>query len=251
LHHFRHPLFHRFGPGYRLIAVDRPGSGYSVRANGRSGSLIEQAQFVRRFIETIGLDRPLVVGHSLGAAVALATAIEHPGSISGIALIAPPTRMEPEIRREFAGLAIRSPMRRWAIANTIAIPASLKYAPQTLAFVFGPQTAGKDYIIEGGGYAGLRPSHFYATSTDFVALEDVLGRLEERYGEIDMPAGMIFGTEDRVLDYRIHGLPMSARIAGLDFELLDGMGHMLQFVAPDRTLAFIERVAARAFADRH
>ena len=27
LHHFRHPLFHRFGHGYRLIAVDRPGSG--------------------------------------------------------------------------------------------------------------------------------------------------------------------------------------------------------------------------------
>ena len=34
LHHFRHTLFDRFGPGYRLIALDRPGSGYSVRASG-------------------------------------------------------------------------------------------------------------------------------------------------------------------------------------------------------------------------
>src|SRR5439155_4541110 len=31
LHHFRHTLFGRFGPGYRLIALDRPGSGYSGR----------------------------------------------------------------------------------------------------------------------------------------------------------------------------------------------------------------------------
>ncbi|TGR73856.1 alpha/beta hydrolase, partial [Mesorhizobium sp. M2D.F.Ca.ET.223.01.1.1] len=33
LHHFRHTLFGRFGAGYRLIALDRPGSGYSVRAS--------------------------------------------------------------------------------------------------------------------------------------------------------------------------------------------------------------------------
>ncbi len=65
LHHFRHTLFDRFPPGYRLVAIDRPGSGYSVRAADASGSLSEQAQAIARFIERIGLDRPLVVGHSL------------------------------------------------------------------------------------------------------------------------------------------------------------------------------------------
>ena len=41
---------------------------------------------------------------------------------------------------------------------------------------------------------------------------------------------------------------MKDRIAGLDLELLDGIGHMPQFVAADRVVAFIRRMAAKAFA---
>ena len=90
---FRHPLFDRLG-GYRLIALDRPGSGYSVRARGASARLTEQARVIRRFIETLGLEKPLLVGHSLGGMVALATALDHPRAISGIALLAPLTRYQ-------------------------------------------------------------------------------------------------------------------------------------------------------------
>lgn len=91
LHHFRHTVFGRFGPGYRLIALDRPGSGYSTRASGATGRLPEQAEIIRRFIESLGLERPLVVGHSLGGAITLTLAVEHPNAISGIALLAPLT----------------------------------------------------------------------------------------------------------------------------------------------------------------
>src|SRR5690606_18301123 len=34
LHHMRRPLMEEFGDGYRLIALDRPGSGYSTRPAG-------------------------------------------------------------------------------------------------------------------------------------------------------------------------------------------------------------------------
>jgi pimeloyl-ACP methyl ester carboxylesterase len=43
-------------------------------------------------------------------------------------------------------------------------------------------------------------------------------------------------------------LPLVGRIKGLDLELVDGIGHMLQFVEPDRVEAFIRRAAARAFS---
>ncbi|WP_244735155.1 alpha/beta fold hydrolase [Mesorhizobium sp. 113-3-9] len=62
-----------------------------------------------------------------------------------------------------------------------------------------------------------------------------------------MPAGMLFGTADRVIDIRIHGEPMRDRIEGLDFEPVDGVGHMPQFVEPERVTGFIERIGARAF----
>lgn len=247
LHHFRHTLFGRFGAGYRLIALDRPGSGYSVRAGGASGRLPEQAEVVRRFIEELGLERPLIVGHSLGGAIALALAIDHPTAISGIALIAPLTHLEARVRQKFDLLYVPSRLKRWILAHTLAIPYSLKYAEPTMKFIFAPQAVPGDYMIAGGGWLGLRPAHFQATSTDIVAVEEDLGRLEQRYGEILMPAGILFGADDRVIGIAAHGEPMPGRIRELDFERVQGLGHMPQFVEPERVVAFIERIAARAF----
>jgi hypothetical protein len=41
---------------------------------------------------------------------------------------------------------------------------------------------------------------------------------------------------------------MRGRIRELDFERVEGLGHMPQFAEPERVVAFIGRVAARAFA---
>ncbi|RWM72047.1 MAG: alpha/beta hydrolase [Mesorhizobium sp.] len=248
LHHFRHTLFTSFGHGYRLIALDRPGSGNSVRAKGATGRLPEQAEIVRRVIERLGLEKPLVVGHSLGGAIALTLAVGHPETISGIALLAPLTHMEPTVRETFGSLYIKSPLLRRIMAHTVAIPAGLKYAERTLAFVFAPHATPADYMVEGGGWSGLRPSHFYATSTDIVAIEHDLDRIEQRYGEITMPTGILFGASDRVLSIHIHGQPMAEKIRDLDFECVEGLGHMPQFIEPERVTAFIRRIAERAFA---
>ena len=250
LHHFRHTLFGRFGPGYRLIALDRPGSGYSVRAGGATGRLPEQAEIVRRFIDRLGLEKPLVVGHSLGGAIALTLAVEHPDTISGIALLAPLTHLETRVRQKFDLLYVPSRLLRRIMAYTVAIPLSLKYAESTLKFIFAPQAVPDDYMIGGGGWLGLRPAHFHATSTDVVAVEQDLGRIEQRYGEIAMPAGILFGTADRVIGTAVHGESMLDRIKGLDFETVDGLGHMPQFIEPERVTAFVRRIAERAFAGR-
>ncbi len=247
LHHFGHPIFPML-PGFRLIALDRPGSGYSVRAAGATARLPEQAAVVAGFIKALGLEKPLLVGHSLGGAVALTVALNHPDAISGVVALAPLTHMEDEIRAEFKSLYITWKPKRWLISQTTAVPASLKFAPQTLDFVFGPQKWPQDYIIEGGGMLGLRPSHIYATSSDIVAIEKDLGEIEKRYGEISMPAGLMFGAADRVLDHERHGLSMRDKVARLDFVLIEGQGHMLQFTAKERVAEMIKRIAARAFA---
>lgn len=248
LYHFAGPLFGEFGPGYRLIALDRPGSGYSRRARGASGGLSEQAQVVRRFIDEMELEKPLVVGHSLGGAVTLALAVEHPDAISGIALLSPLTHMESVLRPEFKALYIPSPPVRWIVSNTVAIPRSFKFAEATLDFIFSPQRMPQDYLVQGGGWIGLRPSHFYASATDFTAIPDDLPGLEARYGEIDMPVGLLFGTADRIIAFADHGAPMPKRIRNLDFEVVEGLGHMPHFVERQRTIAFIRRIAERAFA---
>ncbi|MBX3568374.1 MAG: alpha/beta fold hydrolase [Rhizobiaceae bacterium] len=249
LHHFRHTLFDRLAGDFRLIAVDRPGSGYSTRAAGSSGRLTEQAKILAALIEELGLERPLIVGHSFGGAVALALGLDSPRKVAGLALISPLTHMRDSVPPEFRPLYIRSAWKRRILANTVAIPTALKYAPRTLDFVFGPQAAPKDYVVGGGGLLGLRPSHYEATVMDLVGIEADLGAMQARYAELDMPVGVLFGTADRVLRPEEHGQPLAGTVRDFELELLDGIGHMPQFVAADATEAFIRRMAAKAFFD--
>lgn len=248
LRHFSGTIFSQLDGDFRLIALDRPGSGYSARPSDFTGSLRDQAELVSGFIETLGLQKPLVVGHSLGGAVALTLALEHPEAISGLVLLSPLTHLEDELRPEFRSLYVRSPLLRHLLAQTVWVPTSLKYAPQTLAFVFGPQQPTKDYGTEGGGLAGLRPSHIYATSADLVAIERDLGATEARYEEIALPVGVLVGTADRVIDYRLNGQSLAGRIGNLELELVEGLGHMPQFIEPERVAALIRRTATKAFA---
>lgn len=248
LHHFRHTLFDRLSGDFRVIALDRPGSGYSVRAAGADGRLGEQADVVAGFIDALSLGKPLVVGHSLGGAVALALAIDHPDKVSGLALLSPVTHQADAAPPEFAALSVRSALRRRLLAHTVAVPMALKRASQTLAFVFGPQSPPKDYVVAGGGLLGLRPSHVEATMADFVALEREIGAYEARLGEITVPVGILFGTADKVIRHEDHAMPLVGRIANLDLELLDGIGHMPQFAAPNAVDTFIRRIAGRVFS---
>lgn len=242
---FSQTLFAELSRDFHLVALDRPGSGYSTRAKGGNG-LAEQAATITGFIAALGLERPLVVGHSLGGAVALALALDHRQAISGLVLLAPLSARQDKLRADLKGLLIPSPLKRWIVAQTIGVPMSLKYAQQTLTYIFAPQLPPRDYMTAGGGLLGLRPSHFYATSADITA---ALGEIEaqaRRYEEIAMPTAIMFGAADQVLDHRVHGEPLSTRIEGCRFELAPGAGHMLQYSEPDLVAAMVRETAGRA-----
>ncbi|HEV2507443.1 MAG TPA: alpha/beta hydrolase [Mesorhizobium sp.] len=250
LHHFTHPLFKVFGPGYRLIALDRPGSGYSTRARGSSGRLPEQAEIVRAFMEKLGLEKPVIVGHSLGGSVALAIAVEHPEAISGLVLLAALTHREVELRPEFKALFVSSPLKRFILAHTVSAPAGLKYGMKTMELIFAPHPPPKDYMTENGGYIGLRPSHYYASATDFAVIEMDLPRLSERYNEITVPSGLLFGGVDPIISLDVQGTPVKEKIEGLELEVAENLGHMPQFIGPEQVASFIRRIAGRAFGGR-
>ena len=242
----RRPLMEKFGDDFHLVALDRPGSGYSTRLPEHDGRLSEQASLIADFIDAMGMEKPLLVGHSLGGAIALATALNHPEKVSGLALISPLTRFEENVREEFKPLAIRSPLKRWLISRTIAVPGSIKQAEKTLAFVFGPQQPPEDFAVAGGAFVGLRPSHFYAASTDLTALEYELKHQETRYKELNIPVGILFGSADRVLDPERQGLSRKADISDLQLEIIEGVGHMPQYAVTDQVIRFVRSIASKS-----
>ena len=72
--------------------------------------------------------------------------------------------------------------------------------------------------------------------------------IARRVGEISVPAAVIFGTHDRVLDPLANGTALAGRIEGLSLELIEGTGHMVQFSEPGKVAAMVRSVAQKAFA---
>jgi len=245
MHNFTHSLLGRLTRHHRVVILDRPGSGYSTRAPGASAAIAVQARTIARFAQELGLARPLVVGHSLGGAIALSLALDHPGVVGGLALMAPVTHPQPRVPQPFQRLAVRSPLVRALIAWTLAVPMSIASRKHVLDVLFGSQPAPADFAIRGGALLALRPSSFFGASSDLVAAADDLTAMPARYRELAMPVGILYGTADRILDPAVHGEAFAAKLPGVDFELIEDGSHMILISSADRAAAFIARMAQR------
>jgi pimeloyl-ACP methyl ester carboxylesterase len=226
---------------FRVILVDRPGSGYSTCPADASATLTAQAASLATLFRELDLKHPLLVGHSLGGALSLAIALDHSDCAGGLALIAPVTIWQdpPEV---FKGLMIGSPLLRKIISWTIATPITIRQETKQLQAVFGPEAVVPDFPIRGGGLLGLRPSTFYGASSDIVLVEEVLPSYVARYQSLKIPIAILYGRGDQILDYRKQGEAMKGKLPALELELMDG-GHMLLVTAPDRCVALVRRVA--------
>ncbi|MFK4448420.1 pimeloyl-ACP methyl ester carboxylesterase [Caballeronia udeis] len=241
LRNFAYLHLNELAQTHRVILIDRPGSGHSTRGASSSASIPAQARTVAMFIDAMGLNQPVLVGHSLGGAIALAVGLNHPDSVSRLALIAPLTHLV-EAGHAFGGLLIRSPLVRRIVAVTVAIPFAIKGSRSIMDIVFGPDSVPKDFAMKGGGLLGLRPRSFYAASSDLMAIADELPAMETRYASLRLPVDVLYGREDRILDWRSHGEALKAKLDRTNLRLVDG-GHMLPVTAPAVTMEWLREIA--------
>jgi pimeloyl-ACP methyl ester carboxylesterase len=245
---FTHSLLGRLTRDFRVIILDRPGSGYSLRPDDTLAPLTAQARVISRFCQALGLERPVVVGHSLGGAIALALALDHPDQVGALALIAPVTHQPRRIPPPFDGLAIGSPLLRRLLAWTVATPLAIANRERALTTLFGPQAVPADFATRGGGLLSLRPRAFIGASTELMAAEPDLAGMPARYKSLTIPVGILYGIEDRILDPALHAQEFVAKVPGTDLELIEDGGHMILISSADQVAAFVARIARRAAA---
>ena len=244
LQHFTYAVADLLNEDFRVISIDRPGCGYSRRDKDELAALPEQARMIGEFLDIMGIEKPLIAGHSLGGAITLAIALDRPDKTEAIALIAPATQMQDEVDPIFKGLEIRSPFMRRLIGNTIAVPAAKASAAQVLAHAFRPEQPVEDFMTRAGAALGLRPKSFITGSCDLVTLESAMPKQVVRYEKLKVKGGILYGTEDAVLNPDLHGRSMMRY--GLVYEELEGRGHMLPITAPEDCAKLIRRMAERA-----
>ena len=245
LRHFTFGVVDALAGQYRVIAVDRPGSGYSVRTAGASAALGAQADVLAALIDTLQLLRPVVVGHSMGGAVALALAQRHPERVAGLVLVAPLTHVVLEVPPMFNDIMIARPWMRTLMAWTLAVPLGIAKRDKVLSVLFDPEAVPRDFATRGGGMLAMRPSHFIAACTDLAAIPDDLAEMGQRYAGMRLPVSILYGRGDTILSPRDQGEALAAKLPGARLTLIEG-GHMLPLTQPDRTAQFIREAATGA-----
>ncbi len=242
MRNFGYALHDRLVGRHRVILIDRPGSGYSDQAH--SADVATQAALIAGVMAALGLERPLVVGHSLGGAVALALALGHPDRVGALALVCPLTQSEGERPEAFQTLGIQSPLLRRLVAHTIAVPVGLLGKTRQAELVFAPEPVPEDFGIRGGGDLLSRPGAFVAASADYVAAEAGMEAMMPRYPTLSMPVAILFGRDDAILDPAIQGVRFVAAVPAATLELIDG-GHMIPVTRPNAVADWISAQRAR------
>lgn len=236
-------LIDKLASTYRVVAVDRPGSGYSTMRSGEQPTLREQAALIARFMQTLDLDRPLLVGHSFGGALALALALAHRESVRALVLISGLSQVERVPPAVFKSLEIHSATLRRVIAWTLMAPLGRLAHRATLEQVFTPEPVPENFDVDSGGTLGLRPESFIAASKDMIRVADDLAVMTPLYGSLTLPVSVIFGRQDPILDYRTHGERLAAGMPNATLHLIEG-AHMIPITAADRVADLIRRAAA-------
>lgn len=123
------PQFDYFKSRHRVVSVDLRGHGESDKPESEY-PISQYADDVAWLIGELGLDRPIVAGHSMGGSTCLELAAEHPDSIRAIVMVDPaPLTWSAEFRQALgdviaASLAGNQQPRRDFIANALFLPTS-------------------------------------------------------------------------------------------------------------------------------
>lgn len=241
----------RLAERYRVFAVDRPGFGWSERLSDdlsgafttASESLIEQASTMAAAVRQAGADRPLVLGHSYGGAVAMAWALEEPAA--GIVIVSGATMPWPG-GIDWSYRVLGSLPGGAALPPVVSAFVSRSYVESTLASVFAPQRIPEGYLAQAGVMMATRIGTLRANARQVRALRPQVVEMSARYGEIELPVEILHGTEDKTVYKEIHAEPLAALLPNAALTILDGVGHMPHHATPDAVIDAIDRVATRA-----
>ncbi|MDO8838047.1 MAG: alpha/beta hydrolase [Parvibaculum sp.] len=210
----------------RVIAVDRPGHGWSARgSHPEMSDPVTQAHAIRAALRRLGVERPVVLGHSWGASVAAAWALEFPDEISGLLLLSGALYPWPGDIAWYHRI-VGTPLAGTVFIRTMTVPGGVLLGPAGVKGNFHPDPAPENYAETIGLPLLFRPSHFRANSADTSGLKARLAAQSRRYGAIAVPAIVVTGNADYTVSPKIHSYAFHGAVKGSELIKLKGTGHM-------------------------
>lgn len=240
-------LFDLVAQRHRVIAFDRPGMGHSDRPHGRSWMPAAQADLLRRACERLGIERPVVVGHSWGAMVAIAMGLDHPQALSGLVLMG--GYYYPTARADIA-LTVPSviPVLGDVLRYTVTPLTGSALLPALIKGMFAPNPVPDRFTQSFAPALALRPWQIRAMAQDGAAMIAAAAAVQHRYHELSMPVAIMAGAEDLVIDVQRQSGRLHEEVRDSSLRLLPHLGHLFYYEAPQQALMAIDTVWERAGA---
>jgi pimeloyl-ACP methyl ester carboxylesterase len=203
---------------FTVVAWDMPGAGRSSDPPESFG-LEGYADCLAGFIGRLGLERPHVVGLSLGGAFALELYRRHPGVPATLVLASAYAGWGGSLPAEVGEQRLRQALALSELSGE-------EFVGTLLPTMFSEGTAPEAVAAFGESMLGFHPAGFRAMARASAGnVRDVLGRIE-------VPTLLVYGDNDVRAPLAV-GEDLHAAIPGSRLVVLPGVGHVCNVEAPD------------------
>jgi pimeloyl-ACP methyl ester carboxylesterase len=230
---------------YRVVAVDIRGIGGS-KPTEHGYDAATMAEDVHQLAQTLGLDRPYIVGHDFGGWVAYALARLHPSTVRGaMVLDVPIPGIDPWEK-------VKADPRLWhfgfhrvpGLAEKLLAGREAIYFGYFLRRTAADPKAISDEDVERYARAHSRPGQMAAAMGMYRAIEENEKFGKERRGKLDVPLALIAGENSfgALLPTMAKGLE-DAGAQSVAVDTIIGGGHYVLDTNPAEVAMLIERHA--------
>jgi pimeloyl-ACP methyl ester carboxylesterase len=234
--------------GYRVVAFDQLGYGKSDKPAEFPYTMHAMSEVVDEVLGQLGIERAVLVGHSMGGEVAMATAIRFPQRVEALVLTSPAgfeliSKREKQWFKQVFSTSFVKSAPEYAIWGSVRSANFARWRPELEWLIEERVRLAKSPEFDAYAYAQVR-------SVDGLAHNDFV---RDSLGKISAPTLVIFGEEDRLIPNPfLHGgsarevMEWGAKqIPGAKLEGLRRCGHTVQLDCPDEynpiVLGFLKR----------
>ncbi len=208
-------------PHYRVLAPDLPGFGESTRLTDKNYSYAEQVEYLKEFLDRLGLQRVHLGGSSMGGTIAALFAIRYPDRVASVALIGAPHGLRTPQPSEMDHLidAGKSPL----------IVAQADAFEPMLDFVFAQRPFLPYPILHAAQADALRNAPSNLRIWNAQRKDRYL--LDAHIGELKQPTLVLWGEKDRLFDVS-GAATLHTRLPQARVQVLPGVGHLPMMETP-------------------
>jgi pimeloyl-ACP methyl ester carboxylesterase len=193
---------------FNIVAVDLPGHGQSDGSGEQD--VAAYAGWVKKLLEGLGIAKPILVGHSLGAAICLSFAIQHGDEAAAVVPV---------------GGGVRMPVNPAILEGLKQDPAAIIALTAKFSVAKANRERLSGLIAENLSRANPEIMH-----GDFIACDRL--DITEAVAQIAVPALVVCGAEDKMTPPALSEY-LGKHIPGAKLALIAGAGHCVMLENPE------------------